>query len=185
MISNNPLRWVTYIVDLTARQRAEEERALLLARERTARAEADGAQERVAFLLQAGGLVAAAQDRHELLQHAAQLVVHSLADFCLVFLPDQAGGLRAISIAHREPGGGVEFTDLRSEPVPAIGKWTVGTAFTGGTTRLVGDAVAEMAPHIQGTRRTARHRGPDTPGERADHAADGRFRAARRAGRRP
>ena len=32
-------------------------------------------------------MVAAAQDRHELLEHAAQLVVHSLADFCLVFLP--------------------------------------------------------------------------------------------------
>ncbi len=49
VISYHPLRWVTYVVDLTARQRAEQERALLLARERTARAEADGAQERVAF----------------------------------------------------------------------------------------------------------------------------------------
>ncbi len=73
VVSNQPLRWVTYVVDLTARQRAEEERAVLLTRERVARAEADGAKERVAFLLQAGDLVAAAQDRHELLQHAAQL----------------------------------------------------------------------------------------------------------------
>ena len=125
VISYRPLRWVTYVVDLTARQRAEEERALLLARERTARAEADGAQERVAFLLQAGDLVAAAQDPGELLQHAAQLVVHSLADFCLVFLPDADGVLRAISIAHRALGGAVEFTDLRGEPVPAVGTRTV------------------------------------------------------------
>jgi PAS domain S-box-containing protein len=151
VVSNNPLRWVTYIVDLTARQRAEEERAELLTRERIARAEADGAKERVAFLLQAGDLVAAAPDRHELLQHAAQLVVHSLADFCLAFLPGPDGVLRAISIAHREPGGGVEFTDLRGEPVPALGTWTVKTAYITGTTQLVRGAEARMAPHIQGT----------------------------------
>ncbi len=149
VISTSPLRWVTYVVNLSARQRAEEERALLLARERTARAEADGAQERVAFLLQAGDLVAAAQDRHELLQHAAQLVVHSLADFCLVFLPDPRGELRAVSIAHREPGGTVAFTDLRGEPVPAGGTWTVKTAFTTRATQVVYDAAAQMAPHIE------------------------------------
>ena len=79
VISYHPLRWVTYVVDLTARQRAEQERALLLARERTARAEADVAGERVSFLLQAGDLVAAAQDRHELLQQAAQLFEQSSA----------------------------------------------------------------------------------------------------------
>jgi PAS domain S-box-containing protein len=151
VITTSPLRWVTYVVDLTARQRAEQERALLLARERAARAEADGARERVAFLLQAGDMVAAAQDRHELLDHAAQLVVHSLSDFCLAFLPDAEGVLRAISIAHREPGGTVEFTDLRSEPVPALGTWVVKTAYDTGTTRLVRDAAAQMVPHIDAT----------------------------------
>ena len=150
VVSNHPLRWVTYIVNLTARQRAEEERAVLLTRERIARAEADTAQERVAFLIQAGDLVAAAQDRHELLQHAVQLVVHSLADFCLAFLPGPDGVLRAISIAHREPGGGVEFTDLRGEPVPALGTSIVKTAYITGTTYLVRDAAAQMATHIQG-----------------------------------
>ena len=151
LISYQPLRWVTYIVDLTGRQRAEHERALLLARERTARAEADGAQERVAFLLQAGDMVAAAQDRHELLQHAALLVVHSLADFCLVFLPGRDGVLQAISIAHREPGGGVEFTDLRAEPVPALGTAIVRSAYVNGTTGLIRDAATHMAPHVEGT----------------------------------
>ena len=148
VIGTSPLRWVTYVVDLSARQRAEEERALLMERERTARAAAEGAQERVALLLQAGDLVAAARDRHELLQHAAQLVVHSLADFCLAFLPGPGGELRAISIAHREPGGGVEFTDLRGEPVPAVGTLTVRTAFTSRATQVVHDAAAQMAPHL-------------------------------------
>ncbi|HEY5355005.1 MAG TPA: SpoIIE family protein phosphatase [Streptosporangiaceae bacterium] len=151
VVRYQPLRWVTYIVDLTARQRAEHERALLLARERTARAEADGAQERVAFLLQAGDMVAAAQDRHELLQHAALLVVHSLADFCLVFLPGPDGVLRAISIAHREPGGGVDFTDLRAEPVPALGTAVVRSAYVSGTTGLIRDAAIHMAPDVEDT----------------------------------
>ena len=150
VIGTSPLRWVTYVVNLSARQRAEEERALLLARERTARAEAEGAQERVALLLQAGDLVAAAQDRHELLQHAAQLIVHSLADFCLAFLPGQDGELQAMSIVHRAPGGSVEFTDLRGEPVPAVGRWTVRTAFTTRKVQVVHDAAADMAPHLRG-----------------------------------
>ena len=185
VISHHPLRWVTYVVDLTARQRAEQERALLLARERTARAEADGAQERVSFLLQAGDLVAAAQDRHELLQQAAQLVVHSLADFCLVFLPGPDGVLQAVSIAHREPGGTVGFTDLRDEPVPALGLGTVKTAYVTGPTQLVRGAAAQMAPQIARTPAAARHRGPDTARERAGHAAHGRLGPARRPGRRP
>ena len=185
VIGTNPLRWVTYVVDLSARQRAEEERALLMERERTARAAAEGAQERVALLLQAGDLVAAAQDRHELLQHATQLVVHSLADFCLAFLPGPGGELRAISIAHREPGGGVEFTDLRGEPVPAVGTLTVRTAFTSRATQVLHDAAAQMAPHLGDSQGAARHRRPRQPRARSGHAAHGRFGAARCARRGP
>ena len=58
-ISRNPLRWTSFVVDLTARQRAERERAALLARVRANRAEADSARERLAFLMRAGALVAA------------------------------------------------------------------------------------------------------------------------------
>ena len=50
----NPLRWATFIVDLTARQRAEQERAELLASARTARVKADSAREQLDFLLRAG-----------------------------------------------------------------------------------------------------------------------------------
>jgi PAS domain S-box-containing protein len=44
--SRNPLRWTSFVIDLTARQRAERERAALLARARANRAEADSARER-------------------------------------------------------------------------------------------------------------------------------------------
>jgi PAS domain S-box-containing protein len=149
LVSRSPRRWVTYVVDLTARQRAEEERAALLARERAARAEADIAQERVSFLLRAGDLVAAAQDRHELLRHAAQLVVHSLADFCVVFLPADDGTLRATSAAYRRPGlaPAVVFADLRNQAGPALAQREVVAAYTTGTSQVVHTPVGRVIQH--------------------------------------
>ena len=57
--------------------------------------------------------MAAARDRHELLQQAARLVVDSMADFCLVFLPAGDDSLRAASIAYRDRIRGVVLADLR------------------------------------------------------------------------
>ena len=86
-VDTQPLRWVTFVIDLTARQRAEQERAALLAREQAARAEADSTHEQLTFLLRASAFAAATRNRHELLEHAAQLVVPGLADHCVVYLP--------------------------------------------------------------------------------------------------
>jgi PAS domain S-box-containing protein len=144
VVSRNPLRWVSFVVDLTARQRAERERAEILARERVARAEADNDRERLTFLLRAGSLVAAARDRHELLERACQVVVDSLADFCMVFLPD-GDGLRATAIAYRDPARGTLSVDLSDETVPATHRAAVATAYATGTSQVVGDVSAWMA----------------------------------------
>ncbi len=145
VIDRSPMRWTSFVVDLTARQRAERERAELLARERAARAEAGNARERLAFLLRAGDLVAAGRDRHELLQHAARLVVDSMADFCLVYLPTGDASLRAISIAHRDRARGVILADLRDDPLPTVGQLTVQAVYATGSSRLVRDAAARLA----------------------------------------
>lgn len=145
VVGHNPLRWVTYVVDLTARQRAEQDRARLQARERVARAEAATAEDRLKFMLRAGDLVAAAQDRHDLLQHASQLVVHSLADFCMVYLPDGDGALIATSVAHRAADSAVLFTDLRDQPAPTRGGQTVRSAYTARASQLVDDFAARLA----------------------------------------
>ena len=145
VIDRSPLRWTSFVVDLTARQRAERERAELLARERAARAEAGNARERLTFLLRAGDLVAAARDRHELLQHAARLVVDSMADFCLVYLPAGDGSLRATSIAHGDRARGVVHADLRDHAAPMVGQLTVQAVYATGTSRLVLDAAARLA----------------------------------------
>ena len=145
MAEHQPRRWVTYVVDLSARQRAEEERAALMARERSALAEAERAREQLSFLLRAADLVAAAQDRDELLYHVSCQMVRSLADYCLVFLPTRDGALQASSIAYRDPAGKIAFVDLRDEPVPSFGQLTIKAAYAAGTSTLLRDVAAQLA----------------------------------------
>ena len=144
VIDRNPLRWVTFVVDLTARQRAERERAELVARERAARAEASGARERLTFLLRAGALVAAAHDQDELLEEVTRLVVPSLADYCVVFLPTEDGELRASALTHTNPDRAKALAALRENPIPATGPLLTQRAYTTGTTLLASDIAKEM-----------------------------------------
>ena len=144
-ISRNPLRWTSFVVDLTARQRAERERAALLARARANRAEADGARERLAFLMRAGALVAATRDRDELLDQVACLVVPALADYCVVFLPTADGMLRASSLSHRNRARARVLATLREHPISPVGPLLPQRAYTTGTTQLSRDVDAEMA----------------------------------------
>ncbi len=51
--------------------------------------------------MRAGALVAATRDRDELLDQVTRLVVPSLADYCVVFLPTVDGTLVASSLSHR------------------------------------------------------------------------------------
>jgi PAS domain S-box-containing protein len=145
VIDWNPLRWVTFVVDLTTRQRAERERAELLDRERAALAEARSAGERLAFLMRAGALVAATRDRDELLDQVTQLVVPSLADSCVVFLPTADGKLCASALTHADPTLARKLAAMREHPVPAAGPLMSQTAYTTGTTRLVRDVDAELS----------------------------------------
>ena len=144
VIGWNPLRWVTFAVDLTIRQRAEQERAELLARERAALAEARSAGERLTFLMRAGALVAATHDRDELLDQVTQLVVPSLADYCVVFLPSADGKLCASALSHADAARARKLAALRDHPVPTDGPLMAQTAYTTGTTQLVRDVAAEL-----------------------------------------
>jgi PAS domain S-box-containing protein len=144
VIDWDPLRWVTFVVDLTVRQHAERQRAELLARERAARDEARSAGERLTFLMQAGALVAATRDRDELLGQVTQLVVPSLADCCMVFLPTSDGKLRVSALTHADPARTRKLAALREHPVPATGPLMSQRAYTTGTTQLVRDVAAEL-----------------------------------------
>jgi PAS domain S-box-containing protein len=134
-IAREPLRWVTFVIDLSERQRVERERVELLSRERIAQEEATTARERLSFLLRAGALAGATLDPDELLRHAAELIVPTLADWSVVFLPDEAGVLRLRAGAHRLPALEQDLRGMRDRIDPPGPGSAVHTTFlTGDTT---------------------------------------------------
>jgi PAS domain S-box-containing protein len=143
-LSRTPLRWTSFVVDLTARHRAEQERAALLVRARTNRAEADSARERLTLLMRAGALAAATLDRDELLDQVAHLAVPGLADYCVVFLPTPDGMLRASAFSHRDPARARALARLREHPVSPDGPLPAQRAYTTGTTQLSPGSPSEM-----------------------------------------
>ena len=144
VVDRNPLRWTSFVIDLTPRQRAEQERAELLASTRAARAEADGARERLAFLMRAGALLAATRDREELLDQIVQLVVPILADYCLVLLPSAEGTLLASAVGHAEPAQADVLAGLRGQPISMAGPLLSQRAYGTGVTQLSRDVASEM-----------------------------------------
>ena len=142
-----PQRVYAMFTDLTEQRRATaalRERADLVTRERVARAEADRAEERLDLLMRAGALVAATRDRAELLDRVTQLVVPSLADYCVVFLPTADGRLCASAASHTDPALASKLAALREHPKPSIGPLLVQAAYTTGVTQLVRAVSADL-----------------------------------------
>jgi PAS domain S-box-containing protein len=71
-------------VNITERKQAEIERSQLLAREQTARAQAEAIQQRFAFLDTAGTVLASSLDYQTTLQSVVDLVVPEFADLCSI-----------------------------------------------------------------------------------------------------
>jgi len=142
-----PDRAYVMFADLTEQRQmesAERDRAELMARERAAQAEASSARERLAFLLRAGALVAATRDQDALLDQVTQLVVPSLADYCVVFLPTADGELRAGALTHADPVLARKLASLRDYPIPAAGPLMSQIAYSTGSTHLARDVASEL-----------------------------------------
>jgi PAS domain S-box-containing protein len=80
------------------RRRAEVER-LQLVREQSARAEAEAAQRRLAFLAEASEALAVSFDFETTLQSVADLVVPAFADYCAVDILEAAATIRRVATA--------------------------------------------------------------------------------------
>lgn len=89
--------------DITERKRMDEERAEMLLREQTARAEAEVEGRRAAFLADASSLLNTSLDYREVYGRLARMAVPFLADYCLVDQVEEHGGLRRIAVAHADP----------------------------------------------------------------------------------
>lgn len=179
-IDTAPLRWASFIVDLSARQRQEQERHALLAHVQAARQEADTARERLAFLLQAGDLVGATDHGSSLRDQVSKLVdiATAGADDRLATERDTAettrahAALRAIN-AELEERVSRRMSELvraeadrrtmeaelqQGERMQTVGQLTSGIAHDFGNLLAVIVGYAEMADDIGGDQNPELHR---------------------------
>jgi PAS domain S-box-containing protein len=91
---------VTAVIrDISERRRAEVERAELI-REQTARAEAEAAHGRMAFLAEASRVLSGSLDYESTLKAVARLTVPFLADWCVIHLLREDGALQPLTVVH-------------------------------------------------------------------------------------
>lgn len=79
------------------------ENALLLAKERAARALAEDAERRAEFLAEAGVILGESLAYEETLTQLGRLCVRSLAEWCIIDLVSKDGTLRRVASAHADP----------------------------------------------------------------------------------
>jgi signal transduction histidine kinase/DNA-binding response OmpR family regulator len=93
-------------------KRQAEEHAQLL-HEQAARAQAEKERERMAFLAEAGNVLAGSLDYDQTFSNLARLVVPRLAEFCLVDRIDSDGNLHQVAVAHRDPAQEAVLRQIR------------------------------------------------------------------------
>lgn len=98
-----PALFTGYVRDITDRRRTEELRSRLLESERSARAEAEAARERAAYLAEASVILASSLDVRRTLRQVARLTVPRLADWCSVEMVEPDGSIRSVAVAHADP----------------------------------------------------------------------------------
>ncbi|HVZ73190.1 MAG TPA: ATP-binding sensor histidine kinase [Polyangia bacterium] len=96
---------------VTAQAAISLEIARLVETERTARAAAEGAERRAAFLADATALLVASLDADTQLTRLARLAVQSLADVCLIDLVDGTE-VRRVAAAHKDPAAEAPLAEL-------------------------------------------------------------------------
>jgi PAS domain S-box-containing protein len=99
-----PLYVQGYLLDVSERRHAGEERERLLAAERAAAAEALDRQRKLDVLARTGEILAATPNFQAALRRVADLAVRELADWCLVDLLDDDGTGTRLAAAHAGPG---------------------------------------------------------------------------------
>ncbi len=105
---------------LTAAQQCAQalDRARLHEAERAARANAEAAQARSAFLAEASTLLASSLDDRTTLGRLARLSVPAVADWCVVYLRDREGHVHRAEVAYGDAEGGAAAAErLRESPI--------------------------------------------------------------------
>lgn len=93
---------IAVVRDISERKEAEQ-RAQQLFREQVLRAEAEAGQRRQAFLAEVSARLSSSLDVDGTLRRVAELMVPSLADWCVVDVVEVDGSLRRAAVAHPDP----------------------------------------------------------------------------------
>ncbi|HEX9924704.1 MAG TPA: ATP-binding protein, partial [Anaerolineae bacterium] len=91
------------IIDITERKQAETEILESFQREQAARLEAEAAQQRLAFLVEASITLASSLDYQATLAAVAQLAVPRVADWSAVDVVELDGSLHRVAVVHTDP----------------------------------------------------------------------------------
>jgi len=139
-----------------ALERVEDERAQL-DREQSARAQAEAAERRAAFLAQASAALGASLDCNSTLKSVPDLAVPRVADWCAVSVLDPAGTIRQLAVGHVDPSK-VEFAWEVEKRYPASlnAPYGPGRVIRTGASELVSEipdslleAVAQDEEHLR------------------------------------
>src|SRR5918999_2931635 len=102
--------------DITDRKRAEHD-ARELIREHAARAAAEEAAKRLEVLVESSTLLSSSLDYRATLSALAHVCVSKIADWAIVYCVDDAGALRGLEVAHRDPSTAALVRELRGTPI--------------------------------------------------------------------
>ena len=94
---------VSAAIDVTERKRAEAERDAVLEREQAARHVAEEAQRRLALLAEVSRRLSSCDDYEQALRALADLAVPVLADWCVIDVAEEDGGVRRLVVTHADP----------------------------------------------------------------------------------
>lgn len=89
--------------DVTQQRNAEIERDALLAREKEARAAAEDARQRIDFLARASEVLHSSLAYEETFRTLLDLVVPTLATYCVVDIVEESGAVRRLHVVHEDP----------------------------------------------------------------------------------
>ncbi|MBI4497998.1 MAG: PAS domain S-box protein [Chloroflexi bacterium] len=148
-----PVRMVGTAQDITELKEVEE-RARHLDREQAARAAAEAAQRRQAFLAEASVVLDASLDYEVTLTQLAQLTVPELADWCVVHIVAADGQARPLAVAHTDPAK-VQWAREIQERYPYDPSASAGVA------QVLRTGQSEIYPDIPGALLEAAARDPE------------------------
>lgn len=147
------------MMDVTEQHRAAEGRDASLERERS---QLEAAARRATFLAEAGALLASSTDYASTLEGVARMAVPQIADYCIVDLLGEGGGVERLEVAAAKPTNDALAETLARHPPDPQARHLFSTVLSTGVPQLVRrlspavlEAIAREPAHLEVLERIA------------------------------